>query len=337
MIMDFLATGELSRLSASDLQRWVALTRMRSGPHLFPSTWPLGCWVGAAGVLAAGARSFLAKRPWNQRDRMALVFAVVVLALWVPATVFSEVVPVRQVILAGLFRSTKLAFLLGLVYFAHHERTRFAGPAREVAVGVLALAAFLALRLDARLIVVFALGAAHFLPVSDVGGRRLLSKAPVLAALGVLVLAFVGAVGLQCSDRARGGLPWWGGVSPAWRDVQVWCREHTPRDAVLLTPPSLQGFRCFSERAIVGDYKDGAPHMYNPPSFLEWWRRMEEMEVEPHGWSCSDSAFQQFSEEKMAWLCREYGATYAVVRSEHSLSWRRLYDNGTYAVYEPPG
>ena len=36
----------------------------------------------------------------------------------------------------------------------------------------------------------------------------------------------------------------------------------------------------------------------------------------------------------MAWLCRKYGATYAVVRSEHSLAWPKLHDNGTYAVYE---
>jgi len=103
-----------------------------------------------------------------------------------------------------------------------------------------------------------------------------------------------------------------------------------------LTPTALQGFRCFSERAIVGDYKDGAPHVYNPSSLFEWWARMQDMQVEPKGWSCDASAFRRFDEAKMQWLCCKYGASYAVVRSEHRLAWPKLYGNEEYGVYALP-
>jgi len=336
MVADFLRAGASPPLSASELGRWLALSRMRSGPHLFPSVWPLGCWVGATAVLAVSARSLLFMRPWTERDRMAMVFGGVAIALWLPATLFSEVWPVRLIIMAQLFRASKLAVLVALLYYAHHQRMRFAGHPREVAAGVLAVAAFLALRLEARLIVVLALGAAHFLPTLRVPDGRARSKLPVMAALGLLVVVLAGAARLECVRRVGDGLPWWGGLSPAWQDVQLWCRDHTPRDAVLLTPPAVQGFRCFSERAIVADYKDGAPHGFNPPSLFEWWRRMRDMEIEPQGWTCSDARFQRFGEAKMAWLCGRYGATYVVVRSSHVLRWRKLYGNGSYSVYETP-
>lgn len=336
MLVDFFSTWQFSALSAFELRRWVELTRMRSGPHLFPGTWPIGCWAGVAAVLAVGARSLVFKRPWTERDRIAVVFVAVVLALWVPATVFSEVVPVRRVILAALFRSSKLAVLVALLYFAHHEGMRFSGRPRDVAVGILALAAFLALRVNAQLWVVFLLGAAHFVPTPRAGDQRTCSAGRAKAAMAVLLGALMLAAGLRVKDRLSDSLAWWGGAPPAWEDIQLWCRDHTPRDAVFLTPPALQGFRCFSERAIVGDYKDGAPHMYNPRSFFEWWRRMQDMQVTPHGWFCGDSAFQGFEEEKMAWLCREYGASYVVVRSQHRLAWPKLYENARYAVYQAP-
>jgi len=144
-----------------------------------------------------------------------------VLALWAPATLFSEILPVRQVILAALVRSSKLGILVALAYFAHHERVRFAGPTREVVVAILALAAFLALKMNARLWVVAVLGAAHFLPASVAPRRGPRAALAVNATIAVLAAALIAAVGLKVKERMADGLAWSGGVSPAWKDVQL--------------------------------------------------------------------------------------------------------------------
>jgi hypothetical protein len=41
-----------------------------------------------------------------------------------------------------------------------------------------------------------------------------------------------------------------------WIGVQLWAKENTPIDAMFITPPYLQGFRIYSERGAVAEWKD---------------------------------------------------------------------------------
>jgi hypothetical protein len=115
-----------------------------------------------------------------------------------------------------------------------------------------------------------------------------------------------------------------------WNDVQLWVRDHTARDAVLLTPPYREGFRVFSERAIVGEWKDGTQQFFSWPFTIEWRRRM----VDVRGGELP--LYDGLSVEDLAALAQRYGAEYVVVAAATTAPYDRVYENPEFAVYRIP-
>jgi hypothetical protein len=114
-----------------------------------------------------------------------------------------------------------------------------------------------------------------------------------------------------------------------WRDVQDWVRLNTPKDAIFLTPPQETGFRVFSERTVVGEWKDGTQQYFDEEFALEWGRRMEALG--PQG-------FVKLPDARLLELAQRYRAAYVVVppRKRHE-GLQEVYRNGHYAVYAVPG
>ena len=59
---------------------------------------------------------------------------------------------------------------------------------------------------------------------------------------------------------------------PGLEQTLAWIRTHSPQDAILLTPPSLDGIRFFTERAIVVDFH---ANPYRAKEVKEWKERLE--------------------------------------------------------------
>ena len=59
----------------------------------------------------------------------------------------------------------------------------------------------------------------------------------------------------------RASAPKW--ETGSWREVQDWVRLNTPKDAIFVTPPQEAGFRVFSERTVVGEWKDGTQQYFD--------------------------------------------------------------------------
>lgn len=172
--------------------------------------------------------------------------------------------------------------------------------------------------------------------------RRLQNPA-IFAILGVALL-----VGLAASQRSRGraralsvlafGLT----LGPLFADnyrrqqlrveqgsfraAQNWAREHTPKRAIFLTPPKEAGFRVFSERAIVGEWKDGTQQYFDDSFAKEWGRRMEIVMAQEFG---------KYTDEEIVALARRFGADYIVGQGRR----RKLpvaFDGGSTIVYSLP-
>ena len=60
--------------------------------------------------------------------------------------------------------------------------------------------------------------------------------------------------------------------SPAFYQTLLWIRDHTPQEAVLLSPPYLDGARFFAQRAIVADFQ---VHPFTIRELAEWKTRLE--------------------------------------------------------------
>lgn len=130
-------------------------------------------------------------------------------------------------------------------------------------------------------------------------------------------------LGPDAYDRKR--LKWETG---SWRDVQDWVRLNTPKDAVLVTPPQEAGFRVFSERTVVGEWKDGTQQYFDEDFANEWAARMEAL---------GPAGYVKMSDEQLAQIARRFGASYVVLppRRRHP-GLEELYKNGHYAVYGLP-
>lgn len=98
--------------------QWINLTWMRSADHSFPSSWwqPGAVDVPRFAVIVALAALSLSFRAPPAAQRKSIIIACAVALLFVAGYVFSEIWPVKTVLRAQLFRSSRL---LMVIMFAH--------------------------------------------------------------------------------------------------------------------------------------------------------------------------------------------------------------------------
>jgi hypothetical protein len=113
----------------------------------------------------------------------------------------------------------------------------------------------------------------------------------------------------------------------SFRAAQNWARENTPKSAVFLTPPQEAGFRVFSERSIVGEWKDGTQQYFDDGFAKEWGARMEIVMTQEFG---------KYTDAEIVALAQRFGADYIVGQGRR----RRLpiaFDGGSTIVYSVQG
>jgi len=115
----------------------------------------------------------------------------------------------------------------------------------------------------------------------------------------------------------------------SWREVQDWVRLNTPKDAIFVTPPQEAGFRVFSERTVVGEWKDGTQQYFDEQFATEWAARMEAL---------GPADYVKLSDDQLAQIARRFRATFVVVpvRRRGHPGLEEEYQNNHYAVYRVP-
>lgn len=112
----------------------------------------------------------------------------------------------------------------------------------------------------------------------------------------------------------------------SFREAQNWARENTPKNAVFLTPPKEAGFRVFSERTIVGEWKDGTQQYFDDVFAREWGRRMDLLVAKEWG---------QFSTDEIVDLAHRFGANYIVGQGKRR-NLPVVFDGGSTVIYQVP-
>jgi hypothetical protein len=126
-----------------------------------------------------------------------------------------------------------------------------------------------------------------------------------------------------------------------WFDAQRWVRDHTPVDALLLTPAQVGGFRMLSQRSIVGEWRDGTQLYFSGAFAKPWWDRMNQLQpglrLAPDGRRLlvRGRALGDLDDEKVLALARETGATHVVLPADETRRLRVLYTNAVWGVYLP--
>lgn len=129
---------------------------------------------------------------------------------------------------------------------------------------------------------------------------------------------------------------WMSAGQRAWRAVQLWAAEHTPPDALFVTDPDDAGFRVYSMRSPLVEWKDGAPSMFSRAYALEWECRMQAVSVTGVVDPDKQTRLTRFSEAGLLTLHERYPFDYVVARQPQELAWPLVYSNTGFVVFAWP-
>lgn len=108
-----------------------------------------------------------------------------------------------------------------------------------------------------------------------------------------------------------------------WVKSQIWANKNTALDAKYLVPPWNTGFRIFSQRAIVGDIKDGAVVIYSPDYAQEWHKIINDTKN-----------YENLTENNFIKLKEKYAFDYILTDSKKSLNFPKVFQNNSYTLYK---
>ncbi len=348
---------------------WLELLRIRSSHHSFPLTFSTQDYARYLVVLAFGVLSFRDK-PDAFHHRRFLLLGAALVPLCILGVVFAHWIPIKAVLLAQFFRSTRFLTFIVLLYASHYfVKSWDRGLVPRIAVVLSALAfqfyPYLGFMLPAlglfllteprssqsswRLTTV-----ASFLLVGSLWGKFSISDHLAIGFLGneiqrmaaphmMVLLALLAAS--RAVIQGRWALRAAVGVAAVvllavysvpriyyklqqdylgsgFVAVQLWARANTPKVATFLTPPDAPGFRVFSERPVVGEWKDGTMQYFGTDFARQWWQRQEDLRD-----------LEDLPPEGVMRLATKYGADYLVVPSTTLFPFRKLYDEHGFAVY----
>jgi len=115
-------------------------------------------------------------------------------------------------------------------------------------------------------------------------------------------------------------------------ELYRWLREKSPKDAIYLTPPDLEGARFLGQRAIVVDWK-AVPLI--PTELLEWYARLCDVTGREVKGSGDMAGYRSIDPERLALIVSKYHPDYMVLRRGDERRFENLpvvYQNSGYSV-----
>ncbi len=330
------------------------LFRVRSPHHYNPARYernfmPFAAWQ----MLGIGSGWLLHKRPSGRR--LGAVLCGLMVTIWAGTilTTFYDVPKVNQIF---VWRFAPNADLLSQILFACALAQVLAKPALirlypGVAIGLMCgalgvfglfwrgkenapipnlLLVFLAAVVVARLVDLALDLVAHFVPKQAAlagQAKNVLAFSPLF--LGAYELYRIAPDHLQ---QARDRSTLLKEERGANSELYKWLREQSPKDAVYLTPPDLEGARLLGQRAIVVDWK-AVPLI--PTELLGWYERLCDV-TGRHITSSSDlGGYGSIDPERLALIESKYHPDYIVLRRGAERRFPDLpvvWQNGGYSV-----
>jgi hypothetical protein len=121
-----------------------------------------------------------------------------------------------------------------------------------------------------------------------------------------------------------------------WADINLWVRNHGPRDTVYLTPPDRGGFTCMADRSNVVEFK------INPDGGLyleQWYERLRDVsggslptERGFLNYPFLRESYTNLRKDEVLRLGEKYKADFAVLPIKSTADFEILYQNRQYKL-----
>jgi hypothetical protein len=330
------------------------LFRIRSPHHYNPSHYernfmPVAAWQ----LLGIGAGWLIHRTPDGRR--LGAVFGGLMATIWT-GTILTTFVDIPKVTQIFVWRFAPNADLMGQILVACALVQVLARPRRlrsyaPVAIGLVCaglgvfglyfrnkdgaqlprlLFAFFGIAVAARLLDLGLDLLARLVPTQAslvIVIKRWLGRSPIL--VGAIALYMI-APDRVAQGYTRSTLFKEEGGSQA--ELYRWLRESSPKDAVYLSPPDLEGLRYLGQRAIVVDWK-AVPLI--PTELLGWYERLCDVTGRHVGGLNDMAGYGSLDPERLALIVSKYHPDYLIVRRGAERRFPDLqvaFKNGGYSV-----
>jgi hypothetical protein len=249
------------------------------------------------------------------------------MTLWLPMTILIQ----SQINRAGLFM-----LILAYIYFAGTLARRFeteAEPGRLLPVSL-----------------AFFLSPTPILPVAVALIQKLLPSRPAVQVglrVGTILLIVSAYLVTWQMQYWNPSIEIYGENTP-WKDVQLWAKNNTSKDAIFITPPEKFGFyqsdwRVYSERSSFATYSELLVAAFNPDYTDGWVNRFSQ--VAPGAMHQFDgdyfantritqAAYGTLSAAQVQKLACANKLSYIVTEKPHTMPFKQVYENGQFTVYD---
>jgi len=316
--------------------------------HFYASTFPAEEWLAIIAAVLMFAVSALAT--WREPVAMRVILlGGALLAFMVVGGAATELTQLGVLLKLHVFRASSFFVTLALCLTAVAASRLVKARSRSNAQLLLGIGFVLALATLGPIFPYLADGKrVVLLAVLVLGGLAAVSlwrpNAAALAA-GIAVAGVLGA--WLCWGRLENPYAYFGELNiyeqaGDWERVQRWARENTMPADRFLTPPYLEGFRVFSERPVVGEWKDAAAVMWSR-EYTDYWRtwytRMGgtfERRYDQPIWKRLEASWSALPLGEVERIARDYDADYILFRRDdyERIGWggELLYDGPLFVV-----
>ncbi len=272
----------------------------------------------------------------SEHDGTVTLFVIAAMLILTVQGLATYLQPVTVLIQAQIMRVGLLALILNYLYFAGYLAARHrSGALRGTDFG--------------GLVATFVTGILPLFPLMV----WMLQRWPLITRVRPALTGLIVVGGLAAGVLVGQTFQLWSpGIHvymrpTAWHRAQMWARDHTPHDALFITPMHTwwlydADWRVFSERAQVVSFADMLEIAIVPDYFETWARRFDELAPGARAQFRGNPfdnrltiarAYASLPDADLLRLAHAYGADYVLVEKPNARPWPVAYENEGFVIY----
>ncbi len=121
------------------------------------------------------------------------------------------------------------------------------------------------------------------------------------------------------------------GMKDNWIQFQLWVKDNTPPGSIFFVPPTLNGFRVFSQRNAFFESYDSEPGIFQPAYAAEIIERMKAFKYWPPNERNSEYAdrnYHSFKAEDWQDFSQQFDVPYLITSRNVRLPFAKLHEQG---------